>query len=235
MKTHLTIRVQAKGGMFLGPDSFGGAVITVSDLKTGKVLANGMTDTGDSGSQESSYVPGATDTPIITPGKPEASLTWVVASASTVKFAADLDLEAPTLVKVSAGIPLPPAQGDQEVSVTTWLLPGQKGPSLVLEVPGLWVQPELVFDGLNLRIRAKVTMMCGCEVNESSPWLPEDFSVHTVLVSGKQRKEIPMEFEINSQYSSAVIPLKAGDHRVEVLAAQKSLANYGVGIVGLKV
>ena len=29
--TELTIRVQAKGGMFLGPDSFNGAIVTVYD------------------------------------------------------------------------------------------------------------------------------------------------------------------------------------------------------------
>ena len=30
--TNLVVRVQARDGMFLGPDSYGGAVITITDL-----------------------------------------------------------------------------------------------------------------------------------------------------------------------------------------------------------
>ena len=57
--TSLVIRVQALGGMFLGPDSFGGAAITLSNRNTGKQLATGLTDAGDSGTRSLSYQSGS--------------------------------------------------------------------------------------------------------------------------------------------------------------------------------
>jgi hypothetical protein len=48
--TQLIIRPQAKGGMFLGPDSFNGAIITVRDGST--ILSGpGFTNQGDSGTR----------------------------------------------------------------------------------------------------------------------------------------------------------------------------------------
>ena len=50
--TQLIIRAQAKGGMFLGPDSFNGAIITVRDGST--ILSGpGFTNQGDSGARAS--------------------------------------------------------------------------------------------------------------------------------------------------------------------------------------
>jgi len=67
--TQLIIRAQAKGGMFLGPDSFNGAIITVRDGST--ILSGpGFTNQGDSGTRASQPSVYSTDCPIVTPTNP---------------------------------------------------------------------------------------------------------------------------------------------------------------------
>jgi len=66
VETALTIRVQARGGKFLG-DDVGGASVVVRNALTSEVLATGVTR-GDSGSLASAYQPGASLETIVTPG-----------------------------------------------------------------------------------------------------------------------------------------------------------------------
>ena len=53
--TQLTIRAQAKGGMFLGPDSYNGAIITVRDGSS-TLAGPAFTNQGDSGTRATSRV-----------------------------------------------------------------------------------------------------------------------------------------------------------------------------------
>lgn len=241
-ETQILIRVQAKDGMFLGPDSFGGAFITIKDQSSGKELANGFTDDGDSGSRQASYQPNSSPRPIIAPGTPP-TLYWLTAEGSTVKFAATLGLTAPTLLEFTVKVPLPPEQGDQFFSVTQWVLPGNDltvGPGLVIEIPGLWVQPEVIVIQDQVRIRAKVTMMCGCEINDNSPWLPGDFEV-TATVTPKNGsgagfpKTLPLEFEVNSQFVAELTMAQKGDYVVSIEGFQRSTANAGRAVMGFRV
>lgn len=234
MKTNLTIRVQARGGMFLGPDSFGGAVIHIKDLKTGKNLLEGMTDNGDSGTRADAYAAGASLNTIVTPSKPKPQVNWLIAEDSTVKFQGTIEVAEPMHAEISARVPLPASQGIQVTSITQWILPG-KGftdtPGLVMEIPGLWVQPELVSDGKKVRIRAKVTMMCGCEINPDTPWLPEDFFVYYSFFhktkDGKFGGNGELAFIDNSQFAGEVDLPTTGEYRITVNAFQNSTGNQG--------
>ncbi|GJM36229.1 MAG: hypothetical protein DHS20C18_52300 [Saprospiraceae bacterium] len=229
--TSLTVRVQAKDGMFLGPDSYGGAIISITDLSSGKILASGFTNDGDSGTRSESYTPAATSSPIMTPTAPFPTYYLVVASSATVNFTASFNLTGPTLLEISAKIPLPEAQGDQHVSQTQWFIPGQalsSEPGFVMEVPGLWVQPEIIATSKAVKIRAKVTMMCGCEINDNSPWIPADFKVNThIYFDGKLLEEVPMDFDVNSQFGGETT-LKKGKYLAGIQAFQKSTGNMGV-------
>ncbi len=229
--TSLTVRVQARDGMFLGPDSYGGAIITIKEVATGNVLATGFTNDGDSGSRSESYTPAATSSPIMTPTAPFPTYYLVVAASTTVGFEASFYLARPTLLEISAEVPLPKAQGTQHVSQTQWFIPGQMipaEPGFVLEVPGLWVQPEIIATPQTVKIRAKVTMMCGCEINNNSPWIPADFEVTANLYQGgKVVKSVPLSFEVNSQFG-ADASLKPGKYQTEIQAFQKSTGNMGV-------
>ena len=97
--TDLTIRVQAAGGMFLGPDSFNGAIVTIHGASP-QSTEPAFTDHGNSGTREPTFVPAATASPIITPATSPGSpptVHWVVAAANTVKHTANFNLETPRL------------------------------------------------------------------------------------------------------------------------------------------
>lgn len=238
--TNITVRVQARGGMFLGPDSYAGAIITIKNYHTQEVIASGFTDDGDSGSRSPAYRYNAAPAPIITPTTPMPTIYWLVASPTTVKFSKSIYLAQPTLLEISARVPLPPEQGDQFTSATQWVIPGidlTVGPGFALEIPGLWVQPEIVNNGKEVRVRAKVTMMCGCEINKNSPWLPQDFKVTATFKSTKKSKKpfqktVKLSFEDNSQFVGQFTLPKKGDYETEIIAYQKSTGNVGFAVKG---
>src|SRR5262245_152422 len=107
--TRITVRVQARGGKFLG-DDIGGAEITIRNSRTGEILASGFTR-GDSGNLDPAYSPLATQHPVITPGAPP-KIQWLTVDAPpgctpppypvTSRFTAELALEQPTLLEISA-------------------------------------------------------------------------------------------------------------------------------------
>jgi hypothetical protein len=234
MEQLITIRVQAKDGMFLGPDSFNGAVITVTDQSTGSQLATGLTSPGDSGKRVPASNANTSPYPIKTPGG-NPPVAWVEAGTNTVNFSFNLAVNAPMTLNVDARIPLPPEQGNKSAHATLEVVPGQiptNNAGFVLEVPGLWVQPEIVADGLQMRIRAKVTMMCGCMINAGSPWVPGDFKVEAVVMRMGPIPTFvgtyPMAFQINSQFYADVNLAQSGEYQIVITAEQISIDNSGI-------
>lgn len=235
--TNITVRVQANGGMFLGPDSNNGAIITIKDFHTQKVLATGFTN-GGSGTRSDSYEPNASPCPIITPTKSAPAVQWVVASSTTAHFSTTLKLSKPVLLEITAEIPLPPEQGSQFITNTQWIVPGvdlTAGAGFVLVVPGLWIRPEISTNQNTARIRAKVTMMCGCEINHFSPWLPQEFEVSGTISNADPagapfRQAVHFSFVENGQYNSEVSLPQAGRYKLEVQAIQKRRGNIGYAV-----
>ena len=64
--TRITVRVQARGGKFLG-DDIGGAVVTIRDAMTGELFATGTT-AGDSGALSPTYATNASLSTTCPPG-----------------------------------------------------------------------------------------------------------------------------------------------------------------------
>jgi hypothetical protein len=225
--TQLTIRAQAKGGMFLGPDSYNGAIITVREASA--ILAGpAFTNDGDSGSRSSSRIAGSSPHPITQPGNPP-TVYWVVAADTTVCYTAAFNLSTAKMVTVEARVPLPAAQGDQVAVAQTMVSPGQQPslPGFVIEIPGLWVQPEFVVLGNLVNFKTKVTMMCGCEINVSnSPWIPSDFQVSVQIVKPTIQQSVSLSFNFNSQYVGQM-QLGGGSYTAEIIARQISTGNMG--------
>jgi hypothetical protein len=237
--TDLTIRVQAKGGMFLGPDSYNGAIVTVS---AGSVRLAGpaFTNNGNSGKRATSPSEGASPYTIKTPGNPKPY--YVVAEPNTVSYVAKLNLAAPQTVGVEVRVPLPAEQGDQMVSTSVLIDPRRPEPSqpgFVVEVPGLWVQPEIVVLGNTVNLKTKVTMMCGCEINQDgttpSPWLPSDFKVTAQIVKPVVQPPVELSFVFNSQFAGLTEVAGAGSYTAEISATQISTGNAGRARVEFRV
>jgi hypothetical protein len=238
--TELTIRAQAQGGMFLGPDSFNGAIITVRDGST--ILSGpGFTNQGDSGTRASQPSVYSTHHPIFTPGNPPTTYFVVANPTATVMYTANLNLSTPRLLTVDVRVPLPPAQGDQFVTQSVQVNPGPQpqGPGAVIQIPGLWVQPELVVSGTTVSLKTKVTMMCGCEINvgtttSPSPWIPTDFEVLAQIVKPTPQPPVKLTFDFNSQFLGE-IQLSRGNYTAEISAKQLSIVNTGKATVQFQV
>ena len=216
--TSITVRVQARGGKFLG-DDIGGAVMTIRDAMTGELFATGTT-AGGSGALSPTYAANASLSAIVTPTSGQSSVQWLLAvdtnsrKTTTSAFTAKLALDRPRLLAFEAFGPLGGLQSAHRVTATQWIVPGQnltQPPGLVLMLPGLLVQvmspaTHTAFSASSsptaLDIVVTVAMMCGCPINDAppnNPWLPSDFDVSAQIreVGGPVLDTVTLAFNQN--------------------------------------
>lgn len=162
--TTVVVRVVAHHALALG-DNVGGAAVTIREVETGRVLANGQ-QTGPSG-----------DVKIImqTPHLQNEPVYSVRESAS---FTAELPLMKPTWVEISGEGPLKFPHAKRRASKVVLLYPGKAvaGDGVVLELNGLLVAIEAPTTERPLGIgdegtlRTTVKMLCGCIVEPFGTW-----------------------------------------------------------------
>lgn len=236
--TRIDVRVLARGGKFLG-DDIGGALVTIHDVHTGELLAQGTTSGGS----------GVAD--LMTVCRTRAQV-WPVEGASV--FTVTLGLERPRLLKIAAYGPLAAPQAANTVTATQWVYPGRDvtggaaGGGLFLEIPGLAVQirnPPTHFlpaqAPRKIKIRANVTMMCGCPIGPAHPpWLPEHFAVTAAIWhQGHLLAEHPLHFDADARDgapSQFVYPWRVPEntsgtpqiYEMRVVAFQPETGNTGV-------
>jgi hypothetical protein len=173
--THVMVRAQAQDAKFIG-DHVGGVLVTLSDARTGKVLAKGQIKGGT----------GDTARIVKTPRVRGAQ----VSDSETAGFDAVLDIAEPTLVRVDATGPMGKPASSIKVSSTLWVIPGRDitGDGLVLSFPGLVVEPTATVeaDGL-LHLDAKISPMCGCPIDANGLWDAANYSVSHAVVAGQDR------------------------------------------------
>ncbi|HYR10984.1 MAG TPA: hypothetical protein VEQ60_24605 [Longimicrobium sp.] len=241
METRVLVRVQAKGGKFIGPDG-GYSLVTLREVVTGEILAQRIA-TGGSGNLSTTFTPGASREVIVTPRAAGDTVQWLSAPAgqSTAGLLATLDLHRPTLVEFSAttlsdGIP-----NGHGVKQQMWLTPGvhlDREPGVVLVIPGLNVQilaPDVAaVPAGSVTVTAWVAMMCGCKIADTptSAWLPEEFRVHARLraVGGDFTAEAPLTFQATSTFGTdapIALPPGAGNYELVVDAVQAAEGNVG--------
>ena len=134
-------------------DPVGGARITIREVATGNVLAQGVQQ-GRSGNTELIMV------------KPRARGATVFDTPGTAGFLATLMLDRPTVVEITAEGPLGNPQATQRASKTLLLVPGQHllGEGVLLEIHGFIVDLLAPVAGAEARagqllpVRVKVTM-----------------------------------------------------------------------------
>jgi hypothetical protein len=134
-------------------DPVGGARITIREVATGNVLAQGVQQ-GRSGNTELIMV------------KPRARGATVYDTPGTAGFLATLMLDRPTVVEITAEGPLGNPQATQRASKTLLLVPGQHllGEGVLLEIHGFIVDLLAPVAGAEVRagqplpVRVKVTM-----------------------------------------------------------------------------
>ena len=90
----------------------------------------------------------------------------------------------PTRIRIRAFGPLEQPDAVQELTVTTWVVPGRSigGDGIVLKLPGLIVtpRPQNAANG-RLSLEADVKLMCGCPITKDGLWDANDYEVRALV------------------------------------------------------
>ena len=235
MQTSILIRVQARGGKFLGPD-IGYSTVTVRNAQTGQILASGPAGTtcNDSGNLSLTVSNDASSGVVLTYPGPQV---WYLTTnpGKTAFFQANFDIANSTLVEISAQ-----ARGITS-SGTMWIEPGWElstEPGYIVTMPGLAVDIIAVKAANGaFAVSAKVTMMCGCPINDQKTdpkgpiqWPSSEFEVWAELRSGGIAvTRGTLGLQETSVYGGSVgWPPASGNYELAVVAIQKSESNVGI-------
>lgn len=222
--TRLMVRAQSLDAKFIGTHT-GGVDVTLTDVRSGKVLAGGRITGGTGDTARIMQTP--------------RQLGQGLADDATAGYEAVLDLKEPTLVRVDARGPLGAPSAAITVSSTLWMLPGRNvlGDGLILTFPGLIIEPGVTRqpDG-TVRITAKVSMMCGCPITPGGLWDADKYQVRAEILNGGAVVEtIPLAYAGQpSQFISAPVPVDSNRTIARVIATSTATANAGVADVPLK-
>jgi len=223
-ETKVMIRAIARDAKVIG-QHVGGAKITVRDLATGEILAQGVQQAGT----------GDTDL-IMKKARTRGMSVFNTPDASG--YLAVLHLDKPTVVEITAEGPLGSPQATQRASKTLLLVPGEDvlGDGILLEIHGFIVtaltpQPDAnVKVGSPFEVRATVTMACGCPTEPGGLWDADKIHVVARVVrEGKVEQEIPMTYAGVQNTFHGDVPVAApGAVELQVLAMDPSSANFGM-------
>jgi hypothetical protein len=222
-ETKIMIRAVARDAKVIG-EHVGGARITVRDVSTGQVLAQGVQSAGTG------------DTNLIM-NKPRTRGATVYNTPDASGFLAVLNLERPTVVEVSAEGPLGNAQATQRASKTLLVVPGEDilGEGILLEIHGFIVTPlsplaDAKISAGPLEVRATVTMACGCPTEPGGLWDSNKIRVVArILRSGHIDSEVPLHYAGQQNTYAGTVPISAtGKVELDILAMDPPNANFGI-------
>jgi hypothetical protein len=232
--TEIVVKVKGKGSKFIG-SSVGGVRITIKDIKTGTILAEGITE-GSTGN---------TNLIMNTPRKEGEPIS----DNTSAKFLATIDIEKPTYVEIKAFGPLAYTDSANSVISTQWIFPGKsikKGDGLLLEMSGFIVDIFDVQDDIFIQQRGKpilipikvnISMICGCPILPGGMW-----DADTLIMNAKIKKDGKLVHEISLTYggnpSLFIVPLKVyepGTYTVIVYALNPKNGNSGIDSIDITV
>jgi hypothetical protein len=246
--TLVLVRVQAKGGKFIGPDG-GFSRVTLREATLGTVLAQGDA-VGESGQLLPDFTPMATRQAIVTPTLGRENVLWLSAAPdqSTAGFTASLDITTPTLVEFTAEALMGGKPTGHIATQTMQITPGTDfttEPGMVLVIPGLIVKvlsAAVAPDGKSVSVTAWVSMMCGCKIDPTLPWHPDEFTVTTTVIDPKgdplPNMPVTLGYVTTSTFATGAqvpLPVSAGTYTITVTAVQQAEGNTGSASITIQV
>ena len=224
MPTRVMVRAVAQDAKVI-QDPVGGARITIRELATGRVLAEGI-QRGSSGSTEKIM------------RSPHERGENIYDTEGTAGFLATLELARPTMVKITAEGPLRYPQAAQQASKTMLLVPGRDvvGDGVVLMLHGFIVDiqsPEgfsVPASSDSIRVRATVNMLCGCPTKPGGMWDANQIDIEArILRQGKVIRRMPLRYAgVPSTYEGVIPRPSEGQYELQVVAMDAGRVNFGM-------
>ena len=220
--TQLLVRVTASDAKIVG-SGVGGVSITVRDVTSGRILAEGIQEGGTGNTRTIMFAKERGGTIYDTDG--------------AAGFLAELSIDEPTIVEIVAEGPLGTPDALRRSTKTMLMLPGQHvlGEGVILEIQGFTVQLETPGDGPVARgtpfeVRGKVTMLCGCPTQPGGMWDSDDYRILVrASQGGRTLGEWPMEFAGETSWYTTEVTLDVtGDVDLTMIAMDASKGNFGM-------
>lgn len=220
--TTVVVRAIAKDAKFIG-SSMGGAHITIKDVKTGTILAEGVTrgSTGDTAK-------------LVREAHQRYS---TLSTEGAAKFETNLELMDPVFVEITATAPMAQKQSHATSSTQLWIIPGKDitGDGIILEIPGFAIdilQPQAheVNGNKSITITANAVMMCGCPTSPDGLWDSNEMEFTAVISQGDTevvRKEMSFTGK-TSTYETSFTPKGGGAYEIMVYGFDPRTGNTGV-------
>ncbi len=221
--TKVVVRALAKDAKFIG-SSMGGAYVTIREVKTGELLAQGITEgsTGD------------TDKLVRQPRQRYSQIS----TKGAAKFEADIALDEPVFVEVSATAPGAQKQSQVRSSTQLWLIPGKDitGDGIILEIPGFAIdilQPQAheVTNRNSIAITANAVMMCGCPTSPDGLWDSSEMEFRAVISKSGEQQVATKQMEFSgktSTFEASFEPSEPGAYEITVWGFDQRTGNTGV-------
>lgn len=222
--TEIVVRVISEDAKFIG-DSMGGAEIVLRDVKSGRVLAKGITTGGT----------GSTARIMQSTGR-----SPLIATPDAAGFVALIDINEPRLVNLEVTGPADRPGSQIRIVSQRWVMPGQPvntGDGWVVELPGLAITPKSSITGAanpsgdrTIAVSANVELLCGCPITPGGLWDAKDYQVTaSVWQRGRRLSEFPLQFvEAPGGFAGRVVLPAKGRARIFIHARNVVTGNSGV-------
>lgn len=213
--TEIAVRVLAEEAKFIGT-SMGGAKVTLTNVETGEVVAEGITK-GSTGDTEL----------IMTDGLNRYETRWGKGAA---EFRTVIDIDRPVKLRAEVTGPLGFEQAKASASSEQWVVPGKhvtRGDAWQLELPGFVIGMKQAGQG---RLEADIVMMCGCPITPGGLWDADEYEVAALIYqSGEKVTEIPMRYGgTPNRFVGDLSVLPAGEYGAKVYAYDPRNGNTGL-------
>lgn len=220
--TRVTIHVRTHDGKLIGSDG-GGAQITVRDVSTNRIIAEGITRGGTGDTRRIMEIPRSRGNPVFT-------------GADDARFEARLSISRPTRIEITAEGPLNYPDQMASASKMMTILPGghiTSDDGIVLELHGFLIDmlsPDTTSTlqaQSDVRVRARVRMLCSCPTQPDGMWRVDEV-VARLMNNTEVIREVTLRYTGEpSIYEADLRTPESGRYSLEVIASRPDRATFG--------
>ncbi|MDO8825209.1 hypothetical protein [Methylophaga sp.] len=216
--TQIMVRAKAVDSKFIGT-SVGGIRVIVEDAETSEILDQGWINGGTGDTAVLMENP-------LKRGEPQAD-------DKTAGFLANVNIDAPRLLRFKLIGPYGYQQAYQEASVTSWVVPGKDilGDGIIITMTGFIVDAwTRVLEGGQVDIYTKASLLCGCPITKDGLWQANNYEAKAIIMrDDKNIDEVTLDFTgPTGMFSGKTTITEPGHYKAVVYLYDAKTGNVGV-------